>query len=99
MTSIVSWVFIGLGALIALGWLVAWVRSIWPSAVPDSVADVVDTVSDYADEATAVLALKTLSLLFKKHGDQESVKLLGDLWVRSMGWDDKPAETKQESAK
>jgi len=91
MVSLIGWVCVGVGVLVALGWLVSWIRSKWPSAVPSSVASVVDKVSDYVDEGSAGAALGTAALLFKKHGDTEAVTQLGILWGKAMAWPDEPA--------
>lgn len=98
MVSLIGWVCVGVGMLVALGWLVSWIRSKWPSAVPDAVASVVDKVSDYVDEGSAGAALGTAALLFKKHGDTEAVTQLGVLWGKAMAWPDEPATVVAASA-
>lgn len=92
MVTLVGYACFGLAGLFLLGWVWMAVKGQLSSVVPSSVVDVIDNVSDYADQTAAGAALGTLVLLFKKHGDTETISVLGTLWTKAMAWDDPPAQ-------
>jgi hypothetical protein len=78
------------GCVVAL--LLAWpyIKTWLPASWQGTATGMIDTVAGYADETAAGGLLGGAALLFKKHGDTESVAQIGVLWGKAMAWDDKP---------
>jgi hypothetical protein len=80
----------GLAILVVVGWALQkalpWIRAKWPGKTTDTIAEVVDAVTDATDFAIGSQACFTLATLARKRGNAELAVVATNAWALVMLW-------------